>query len=185
MNLEIFTKLIRITVQTVSDIISRGSYNILLIRNQDLRAQYRHILVTAQHLFPDYEEYFKSLLKETSETTFTIKEVNSSLKYILEIIMIEEKSEEKIRERKFFESADEKLKQAGLSFEKSDFSSTYHNLNTSLELVLKEKLRIPVTISKINTSRIIDVLVKYRVEPYLFLSEAKKHIVMIDNKMKH
>jgi len=47
------------------------------------------------------------------------------------------------------------------------------------------KVGIPTTITKINTPKIIDVLVKHKVEPYLYLAEAKKRIVMIDNKIKH
>jgi hypothetical protein len=63
--------------------------------------------------------------------------------------------------------------------------STFHNLNTALELVLKDKLGIPATITGINTSNIMDVLTKYKVEPYLYLEEVRKHVLVIDNKIKH
>jgi len=70
-------------------------------------------------------------------------------------------------------------------FGKEDYSSVVHNLNTVLELVLKDKVGIPTTITKINTSTIIDILVKEKVEPHLYLVEAKKHVLRIDNKIKH
>jgi hypothetical protein len=52
-------------------------------------------------------------------------------------------------------------------------------------LVLKDKLGIPMTITKINTSNIIDILIKHKIEPYLYLAETRKHILLIDNKIKH
>ena len=85
---------------------------------------------------------------------------------------------------KIFESAEEKIKQASLSFRNNEYTSTFHNLNTALELVLKDKIGIPTTITKINTSRIIDILFKHKVKPYLYLVEARKHVLLIDNKIK-
>jgi hypothetical protein len=72
-----------------------------------------------------------------------------------------------------------------LSFRKEDYNSCFNNLNTALELVLKEKLRIPLTITKVNTAKIVDILVKHKIQPHLYLSEAKKHITDITNKIKH
>jgi len=91
----------------------------------------------------------------------------------------------KTKELKIFESAEEKMKQAGLAFEKADFSSVFHCLNTSFELVLKDKIGIPTTITGINTSNIVEVLVKHKVESYLYFQEVKKRVTEIDNKIKH
>lgn len=52
-------------------------------------------------------------------------------------------------------------------------------------MVLKEKLRIPLTITNVNTAKIVDILVKHKIEPYLYLSEAKRRITDITNKIKH
>ncbi len=60
-----------------------------------------------------------------------------------------------------------------------------NNLNTAIELMLKDKLGIPTTLSKINTSTIIDVLVSNKIGPYPYFSEAKRHVSTIDNKIKH
>ena len=68
---------------------------------------------------------------------------------------------------------------------KDDYPSRMNNLNTALELILKDKLAIPPTIPQINTSNVIDVCIKYGVCPGDYLSEAKKHVCMIDNKVKH
>jgi hypothetical protein len=86
---------------------------------------------------------------------------------------------------KIFESADEKMKQAGLSFSKEDYSSTFHNLNTAFELIIKDKVGIPTTITKINTANIVEVLIKYKIEPHLYLNEVRKRVIDIDNKTKH
>lgn len=114
-----------------------------------------------------------------------VQQARSVVEHLLEIVEIEKTSEKKTKEMKVFEGANEKLKQAALSFRKEDYTSTFHNLNTALELVLKDKVGIPTTFTKINTSNIIDVLAKYKVEPYLYLTEARKRVLMIDNKIKH
>jgi HEPN domain-containing protein len=90
-----------------------------------------------------------------------------------------------IKEVKIFDNADEKMKQAKTCFQNEDYPSALHSLNTSLELVLKDKLGIPSTKPNINTSNIIDILAKYKIEPYLYLNEARKYVLNIDNKIKH
>gem|GEM_PF-2037057 len=97
----------------------------------------------------------------------------------------EKESKLLIKEMKIFDSADEKMKQAKICFQNEDYPSVLHSLNTSLELVLKGKLGIPATITNINTSNIIDILAKYKIEPYLYLIEARKYVLTIDNKIKH
>lgn len=52
-------------------------------------------------------------------------------------------------------------------------------------MILKDKVGIPTTITKINTSSIVEFFAKYKVEPYLYLKEVKKRVVEIDNKIKH
>ena len=153
----------------------------------NLEAEFKNLMVLASKILPDYKELFAVAHGAITEeySALEVHEATSLIKHLLMIIEIEKASEEKIKEMKIFESAEEKLKQAALSFRKEDYPSVFHNLNTALELVLKDKVGIPTTITKINTSKIIDVLVKHKVEPYLYLAEAKKRIVMIDNKIKH
>ena len=97
----------------------------------------------------------------------------------------EEETIVSIKEMKIFDNADEKMKQAKICFQNEDYPSALHSLNTSLELVLKDKLGIPSTKPNINTSNIIDLLAKYKIEPYLYLTEARKYVLNIDNKIKH
>lgn len=86
---------------------------------------------------------------------------------------------------KIFESGEEKIKQAGVSFRNGDYSSVFNSLNTALELVLKDKCGIPTTITEINTSNVIDLLVKYKVKPYSHFVEARKRLTEIANRVKH
>ena len=146
-------------------------------------AKIKSLLVISSKAFPEHYGFFRMVASELEKLDeYDTLEV---IEHILEILEMEKSSEAKIKGMKIFESAEEKMKQAGLSFRKEDYSSTFHNLNTTLELVLKDKLGIPTTITKINTSNIIDILVKNKVEPYLYLTEAKKRVLMIDNKIKH
>ncbi|MEM3874090.1 MAG: hypothetical protein QXU45_03040 [Candidatus Bathyarchaeia archaeon] len=154
------------------------------------KIKFKNLMNVASQVLPEHETLFTLTLKELESgslygSDFTIDSARSMILHLLSIIQIEKSSETKIEELKIFEGAEEKLKQANLSFQKEDYPSVLNNLNTALELVLKDKLGIPVTITKINTSKIIDVLVKHKIEPYLYLNEAKKHILTIDNKVKH
>jgi hypothetical protein len=138
-------------------------------------------MVISSNTLPEYETLFTSAIRIIGN----IDDANSVIRHLLDILEIEKESKVLIKEMKIFDSADEKMKQAGLCFQSEDYPSVFHNLNTTLELVLKDKLNIPTTITNINTSNIVDVLVKYKVEPYLYLTEAKKHVLTIDNKIKH
>jgi HEPN domain-containing protein len=146
-------------------------------------AEIKNLMVAASKVLPDHKEFFLNIYKYIE--LFNPYNAREAVNHLLAILEIEKTSEKNVKDMKIFESAEEKLKQAGLSFRKEDYSSTFHNLNTALELVLKDKIEIPTTITGINTSNIMDVLTKYKVEPFLYLEEARKHILLIDNKIKH
>jgi HEPN domain-containing protein len=151
--------------------------------NPDHATKFMNLMVVAQESLPEYKELFNGAYERSR--LFDSRQARSIVKHLLEILELEKTSEMKIEQMKIFESAEEKLKQVNISFRKDDYMSTFHNLNTALELVLKDKLGIPATITGINTSNIMDVLTKYKVEPYLYLEEVRKHVLVIDNKIKH
>ena len=143
--------------------------------------RFRNLMVIAQKTFPDYTLFFSSSASNTSY----ISQAKSVIEHLLKILAIEKQSCILTKDMKIFDSADEKMKQSGLCFQNGDYSSLFHSLNTALELVLKDKLNIPSKITNINTSNIVDILVKYKIEPYRYLTEAKKYVITIDNKIKH
>jgi len=147
------------------------------------RAKVESLMAIAYETFPEHSAFFSSVSRNL--ISYRIYSAIEAIEYLLEILEMEKVSKAKIKEMKVFESADEKVKQASLSFRKEDYTSAFHNLNTALELVLKDKIEIPTTITGVNTSTIIDVLVKHKVECYLYLTEAKKRVLIIDNKIKH
>lgn len=105
--------------------------------------------------------------------------------YILELLELKTSTEEKIEEKKIFQEAEDKLKEAGVSFSKDDLTSVINNLNTCIELALKDKLDIPITITKINTNKIIEICIAHKVGPVEYLKEIKKHVLEIANRVKH
>lgn len=189
MDLDKFDKMIDVVLSDLS------KYNGEIVTNNGvLEAEVKNILTVASSTLKEHETFFKNILTEIKTDdnqfyrdarSFSKVEAIYVLKHIKEIVEIEGVSIEKTDELKLFESANDKIKQAGLAFKENDYPSVFHSINTALEMVLKDKLGIPSTIIGINTSNIIEVLVKYKVEPYLYLSEAKKHVVLIDNKVKH
>ena len=180
MDLEKLEKLAKAVQEQMSEIRDRDQ-KIRLYRAT--MAKIKNLLVISSKTFPEYGVFFKSVVSQLDN--LDNYDIFEAVEHILEILETEKSSEAKIKEMKIFESAEEKMKQAGLSFRKDDYPSTFHNLNTTLELILKDKLGIPTTITKINTSNIIDIIVKHKVEPYLYLAEARKRVLMIDNKIKH
>ena len=153
----------------------------------DLEASFRNLMQLATQALPEHRELFSVTYRliDNEDNPIDLCEAKSVIAHLLKIIEIEKSSNSKLKEGKVFESAEEKLQEAANSFRKEDYQSTFHNLNTSLELVLKDKLGIPTTLKGINTSNIMDVLTKYKVENYVYLEEARKHILVIDNKIKH
>ena len=154
---------------------------------ETLAAKVKNLLVVSKETMSEHHEFFDSVYKDIVDknSDFKVSDAIFAVEHILAILEMEKSSMSKIKEMKIFESAEEKMKQAALSFRKEDYPSTFHNLNTALELVLKDKFGIPTTFTKINTSNIIDVLVKHKVEQYLYLTEARKRVLIIDNKIKH
>ena len=153
---------------------------------QDSEANFRNLMQVANKVLPEHRELFSfvnsSITKEDSN--FGVADARLIISHLLDIIEIEKNSNIKIKEMKIFEGAEQKLEQAANSFRNADYCSTFHNLNTALELALKDKLGIPTTLRGINTSNIMGILTKYKVEPYLYLEEARKHVLVID-KVKH
>jgi len=152
-----------------------------------LEARVKNLMNLSIQTLPDHQDLFTITHKKINQRNYALRisDAISVLEHILEIIEIEKNSEAKIQSMKIFEGVDEKMKQVNLSFRNKDYNSCFNNLNTALELVLKEKLRIPLTITKVNTAKIVDILIKHKISPYLYLSETKKHITDITNKIKH
>ena len=176
MDLEKLEKMTRLVLDSIP---SRDDYV-----STSLMAKVRNVINLAHKALPEHEEFFVNAYEETKSIYYN-SEASSALRHILDIIGIEKASQQKIEELRIFESADDKVEQASLSFRNDERSSVFHNLNTALELVLKEKCDIPVTIREINTSKVIDILVSKKLGPYSYLKQAKKRVTEIDNRIKH
>ena len=179
MDLEKLEKIMELAI----DNLSKCTQSAKLTKYPALQAEIEHLMYIATKALPEHQTFFFTVIARSYN--FTVSDAYDAIEHIEAILRIEKASEKKLKEMKIFEGASEKMKQAAVSFRKNDYPSTFHNLNTTLELVLKDKLGIPTTITKINTSRIIDILAKHKVELYRFLTEIRKHVVLIDNKIKH
>jgi len=161
MDLEKLAKLADLVLPDLLNIISDGygSYDIRGYSTTD--SKLRNSLNVASKTLPEHMELFRTAFSRLNSpyATFSVTAARMLVEHLLEIIEMEKTSETKIKEMKIFESAEDKLKEAGVCFRKDDYPSTFHSLNTSLELVLKDKLGIPTTITSINTATIIDILV--------------------------
>jgi hypothetical protein len=190
MDLEKLETLAKLVLSELENLVSKGYGGYRLSIYSATEIKFKNLLNVAAKTLPEHLELFTQAYQKINTKYSYYEDLTTNgakmlAEHLLEIIQMEKASQTKIRDMKIFESAEEKLKEAGLCFRKDDYPSTFHSLNTSLELVLKDKLGIPTTITSINTSTVIDVLVSQKIEPYRYLTEVKKHILTIDNKVKH
>lgn len=177
-------KIEKIIISVKKDLENYGEYGVR--RSSILYAKVKNLITLSLNTLPEHKTFLTTAWGNWNSYSYrSTSKAISIIDYILELLRLEKSVESKIAGMKIFESANEKLKQAVQSFQKEDYSSTIHNLNTALELILKDKLEIPTTITKINTSKIIDISVKHKLGPYTYLSEAQKHVCLVDNKIKH
>ncbi|MHA1789881.1 MAG: hypothetical protein ACTSXT_11750 [Candidatus Helarchaeota archaeon] len=174
--------IIDIVIQNIEST-SFSLYNDSLGVHNSLLVQFKNIMNNGIKILPDHQDIFS--ISYQNAGNFTKRESINMLKHIKELIEIENIAVEKIEELKLFESAEEKIKQASISFRNEQYTSVLHNLNSAVELALKEKLDIPVTIPSINTTKIIEILVNEKIGPYAYFNEVKKRVTFIDNKVKH
>lgn len=189
MDLEKLEKLALLVLSDLEEMRGIGSGSNNLRYYSSTEAKFRNLLSLASQTLPEHGELYRAAYIRINAPRYsddlTINAAKMLVDHLIEIIQIERTSQIKIKEMKIFESAEDKLKEAGVCFRKDDYPSTFHSLNTSLELVMKDKIGIPTTITSINTSKIIDILVKEKIESYLYFIEVKKHVLAIDNKVKH
>lgn len=151
--------------------------------NLDAYSKFNNLMSLANDSLPEYSVLFESSIQNSP--SMSCYNAQSVVKHLLKIIQLEKKSTALLKEGKIFASAEEKMKQVNNAFKNEDYESTLNNLNSAFELVLKDKIGIPSTITGINTANIVEILIKYKVEPYLYLNEVRKRVTDIDNKVKH
>jgi len=176
----------RLTLTKLNDDISKNNH-LYLIDEPILFARLQQAVSMAAKILPDHKHFFETAWTVANKSSDWGIDKDDAIKlcnYTLELIDSESTTEKKIEERKLFQSAKDKLIEAGKSLRNDDLNSVLNNLNTSLELALKEKLSIPTTIPNIKTANIIEILVKHNLGPVDYLKEVKKH-VFTDNKVKH
>ena len=183
MNLDKLEKMAKLVLEELES----HNLNYLLTDYASVEASFKDLMQIANQALPEHRELFAIAYQSVKHGENGIRSwgAKAVIKNLQKIIEIEKSTNVRIEEMKIFESAEEKMKQAGLSFQNGEFPSTFHNLNTAFELVLKDKIGIPTTITGINTSNIVEVLIKHKVEPYLYFQEVKKRVTEIDNKIKH
>ncbi len=157
----------------------------------DFGYRYLDILTNARNLLPDNAVYLHSLVSIYTDKSneyyahysLTCSHIKNSLLYVIKLLSVS--YPEVIEIKKILEDAQDKLKEAGISFEKEDYPSVISKINTGVELALKDELDIPMTIKKINTRKIIDLCIANNIGPKEYLQELIKHVLDVDNQIKH
>lgn len=163
-------------------------YFIYASKNPILFSRINLVVSSSMILFPEHKEAINSFwerhLDKDDFGTFIYTLVAWQLIIDLKNYLKLEKGFKKQTKRPLFNNSKDKFISAIECFKREDYPSTINNLNTSIELVLKDKLDIPTTISNIQTNKIIEILVKHKLGPVGYLKEVQKH-VFLDNKTKH
>ncbi|MHB1830737.1 MAG: hypothetical protein ACYCO0_05080 [Candidatus Micrarchaeaceae archaeon] len=150
-------------------------------------SRYLDFLNDSKGKLPNHATFFNKVLFELQHNSshYKLTYAKEAIDYIIDMLLLEEGFKGKSEDLKLFKSADDKIKEAAVGFKEQDWNGSLNDLNTALELLLKERLSIPSTITDIHTGWIIDFLVKINKGPTRFLTEAKNKICRFDNKVKH
>ncbi len=127
--------------------------------------------------------FLESIHKEIE--TVQVSRAGEVCEYMLKMIDIEMDVEKDMASGSIFHTVDGKMEEAALAFRNGDFSGAIGSLNTCLEIALKDRLKIPSTIKQINTLNLIEICAKHKIWQPEFLAQAKKHVLDIDNEIKH
>lgn len=143
------------------------------------------LCVNARTILKDHETYLSNTLtKYRYNPQQPRSETLGRISYLLELLRMQEGSSN-IGQRMILQGAKDKLKEAGTSFKNEDYTSVINSLNTAIELALKDELDIPTTISKINTRKVVEICLSENIGPVDYMKELIKHVLEIDNKIKH
>jgi hypothetical protein len=182
MNQEKLVKLIDVLHEELKK--SYGPYNLYMTTEQ--KARLTDLLSNVKPILKDHNYYLSTIIKNCETGYITrLNEASKIIGYISTLIKIHSEYDEIKEEYRILQGAKEKLKEAGISFENNDYDSVINNLNTAIELALKDELDIPTTISKINTRKLLDICISDNIGPVDYLKEIVKHVLEIDNKTKH
>jgi HEPN domain-containing protein len=151
--------------------------------NESEIIEYQNLFTLIESFLSEHHEFIKRAYYNKGSREEMISSLNY-LEIILDMKLEEIKDKDKEKPKNFLDSAQDKLKQAGLSFDNKDYSGVSNKLNTAVELAIKDALDIPSTINGINTSKILDILISNKLGPVEYLREVKKHVLM-DNLVKH
>jgi hypothetical protein len=164
-----------------------GGFPIELESSSTLYAKYLDFLTEAKSKLPNHKPFFEKAIFEITHNSqyYKLSDAVEAVDYTIKLLLWEEKAESNRNNPKLFKSVDDKMAEVNIGFKKEDWDGVMNDLNTALELLLKEKLSIPVTITDMHTGWIIDYLVKINKGPVQFLTEAKNKICKFDNKVKH
>ncbi len=165
----------------------QDKFGILAIRNVALYAKIANFVNLAEKSIPN-DTFLKTAWMNWQIGGGDTEEAVAIVKHTMELIGFEKEIRAKIEAGKLFDTAHDKLEQATKIFQEGDekkYPSVLDSLNSALELMLKDKLEIPVTLTNVNTAKIVDILVSNNIGPTMYLSEAKRHISSIDNQTKH
>jgi hypothetical protein len=151
-------------------------------------AKIADLVEIASKALPEHDGFFKRFKKQFL-MNFPYDVIQPSIvegfcDYVIELIDAERMAGQKEKEGKLFLSADDKIVQAGKAFRREDRTGVFNELNTAVELMLKKKLGIPITIKKINNAKILDVLIAEGIGPGDFLKAVRKCLCLTGD-VKH
>lgn len=163
------------------EIIEVNTYSTGEIMNEAVLNKYRNLIVLCGGHLEEHETFLNHSYGIRNK-----KDIFSSLSYLELLFDLVEKQNSKSKKNgsSFLYEAREKWEQACVAFNRGDYPGVSNNLNTCIELALKDVLDIPTTIKGIKTSNLIDIMIADSVGPVAYLKEVKTHVLM-DNLVKH
>jgi hypothetical protein len=158
--------------------------------SEESKAEFRDILEFAEKVLPERQYFIDEASDNTTSTRFSYSREGTFIEGLKDFVSMEESFEEKLEERKLFLGAEEQLKiaadnlQNGL--ESKNFGPVFSPLGTAVDLALKDKLELPVTLTirEASVKKMLQIIGQHTTLGK-FCDEIYKNVYDVRSKIEH
>lgn len=155
----------------------------------NVMSQFEIVASLFRSILPEYDSI---LIKEQDEVCrskprYSQNKISNFLLHCADLIKIDLVGEKDILEGNIYLGIEEKLKRADKSARENNAEGLFSSLHTVIELLLKDKLGIGLTIEQAKLGKVIGICLKYNLfgNKTNILKQLDEKVCKIDNRIKH
>lgn len=153
-------------------------------------SEFRDVMEFASQIIDEHENFFSRAISESKDYTFTYEEAGEFIGRLDEFIRLEERIEKEAEKGRLFLGAEDQLKAATnnleIGFKSKKFGPVFTSLGTSIDLALKDKLELPVSLSirEASVKKMLGIIGGHTVLGK-FCNEIYKNVYDVRSKVEH